>query len=216
MTASALQPISHAPVSVVICGATLVNTYRALQTDFGTNICLSADLPSGMQAAENLAPSVLIVGQEALHEVDLSTMRVRLALGPSVRVLVSISPAPDDHLEDHLKELLRSGIAGFVERDGPPSTVRHAIECVASGEIWAPRRIVGGALRAMVSVVDDPRFTRRELEILRRIAAGEDNRQIAESLFISRETVRWHLRSAYGKLGIHDRHIAVELMRHPA
>jgi LuxR family maltose regulon positive regulatory protein len=62
-------------------------------------------------------------------------------------------------------------------------------------------------------VIDDPRFTRREIEILRRLAAGEDNRQIAESLFISRETVRWHLRSAYAKLGVHNRNAAASLVR---
>ncbi len=68
------------------------------------------------------------------------------------------------------------------------------------------------ALRASISIVNDSRFTRREIEILRKIAAGDNNQKIADDLFVTRETVRWHLRSAYSKLGIHDRQAAAELV----
>jgi DNA-binding CsgD family transcriptional regulator len=48
-------------------------------------------------------------------------------------------------------------------------------------------------------------LTAREIQVLRLVARGCRNQEIAEQLFISVETVRWHLRSLYGKLGVHDR-----------
>jgi DNA-binding NarL/FixJ family response regulator len=186
-----------------------MHTYHALQTDSGSSLCFSSDLPSGLRAVENLAPSILLVDHEQLRAMELGALRVRLALLGTVRVLVSIGQAS----EQILKSLLRAGVAGFVERGGPIGVIREALRHIAEGEIWAPRRLVSDTFREMVSVVDDPRFTRREIEILKRMAAGEDNRQIAEGLYITRETVRWHLRSAYAKLGVHDRQLAAGLLR---
>jgi DNA-binding NarL/FixJ family response regulator len=212
MTAPVRLESSHARVSVVICGNTLIHTYQALQTDSECSFCFSSDLSSGLRALENLAPSILLVDHDQLQSMELGALRVRLALLRSVRVLVYIAKTSDQTL----RGLLRAGVSGFVERDGPIGLVRAALRHVADGEIWAPRRLVSDTFREMVSVVDDPRFTRRELEILKRIAAGEDNRQIAEGLYITRETVRWHLRSAYAKLGVHNRQLAAGMLRHSA
>src|SRR6266404_4963345 len=105
MTALAYSPDRHmSGVPVVICGPTLVNTYQNLQSDFDCTICLSADLQSGMHAAETFAPSVLIIEEEALHDVDLGAMRIRLALARSVRVMISVWRAS----EVQLRELLCS------------------------------------------------------------------------------------------------------------
>jgi DNA-binding NarL/FixJ family response regulator len=165
-----------------------------------------------MHAAESLAPSILIADQNSLQGIDLTVLRVRFALRNDVRALVFVQGASEEYLSD----LLRSGFAGFLNGGISPAMLCTAIDRVAVGEIWAPRMLVSRAFRAMVSVIEDPRFTRRELEILRRIATGQDNREIADGLCITRETVRWHLRSAYSKLGVHDRQVAVDLLLRPA
>jgi DNA-binding CsgD family transcriptional regulator len=57
------------------------------------------------------------------------------------------------------------------------------------------------------------RLTAREHEILQGVADGATNQEIAENLFVTRETVRWHLRAVYNKLGVHSRDAVVALMK---
>jgi len=113
-----------------------------------------------------------------------------------------------------LIHLLRMGFAGCLQRDCSSQTVRKAIEAVEAGEIWASRMVMSGALRSVTSILHEGKLTAREIEVLDRIAIGHDNRRIAEELFITRETVRWHIRNAYSKLGVHDRTIAARLGSH--
>jgi len=60
-------------------------------------------------------------------------------------------------------------------------------------------------IRDLLSAESPRKLTRREKEILRLVGQGYKNQEIAEQLFISRETVRWHLRSLYPKIGVQDR-----------
>ena len=194
--------------SVVLCGR-LSAASRAVVSDCGINVCFSRDLKHGLQIAEQLAPAILLSDENDIQSIESNVLHIALALMPSVRVMVLVSTLP----LDKRRGLLRAGVSGLLEESTLQETWHSALERVAAGEIWASRQLLCETLRDMVSVIDDPRFTRREIEILRCVAAGDDNRHIAEKLFIARETVRWHLRSAYSKLGIHSRHGAAELMR---
>ncbi len=102
-------------------------------------------------------------------------------------------------------ELLHLGCSGVLPENSPVENVQRAIEAVAMGELWFPRKVLSNAIRALLSTVTANRLTTREREILRLIGRGCNNRVIAETLFISRETVRWHVRSLYAKIGTHDR-----------
>ena len=94
-----------------------------------------------------------------------------------------------------------------VER--PELFAAGALRAVADGELWAPRKVISGLVREWVNESSPRQLTGRESEILALIAGGYTNRQIAESLFITRETVRWHVRSIYAKLGASDRESAI-------
>jgi DNA-binding NarL/FixJ family response regulator len=212
MIATARQPYLNCSISVIVTGSTLMDRVHPLQLDPDKSFYLASDFAEAIQQAETLAPSVLVTENRMLAGVDLNDLRIRLALGRSVRILVYM----DEPSELRRRELLLAGIAGFLDPRQSRASTRRAIREAAKGMIWASREALSDAIRAMVSVVSDPRFTKRELEILRRIAAGQDNRTIANNLFITRETVRWHLRSAYAKLGVHDRRSAVEMIRRSA
>ena len=209
MTATIHQPFLNSSVSVVVTGSALMDAVLPLQSDPDKSFYLASDFAEAMEQAESMAPSTVITDNGMLCDVDLNSLRIRIALGRCVRILVYM----DDSNEERRRELLLAGVAGFLDAHQSPASIRRAIRAVTKGYIWASREILSKTLRSMVSVVSDPRFTKRELEILRRIAAGQDNRAIADSLFITRETVRWHLRSAYAKLGVHDRDSAAEMMR---
>lgn len=212
MNATAQQPTLNCSISVVVTGSALMDKVQDLGSDSDKSFYPASDFADAMQQAEMLAPAVLLTEEHLLAGLDLNDLRIRLALGRSVRILVFM----DEDTDLRRRELLLAGIAGFLERRQSAASIRRALCEVSKGRLWASRELLSDAIRSTVSVVTDPRFTRRELEILRRLAAGQDNRTIATCLFITRETVRWHLRSAYAKLGVHDRRTAVAMIRRSA
>jgi len=149
---------------------------------------------------QRLAPCVVLLEEKCLprHYSSLSDSTMRL--GPAVRVLVLGS---QDHPD--VSSLLSIGCWGFLRDSASPSELRSAVRALAGGEIWARRRTLSQLLQTSLIQLGPRALTRREMEILRLITQGLTNRQIAEGLCISHETVRWHIRSLYGKIGVQDR-----------
>jgi DNA-binding NarL/FixJ family response regulator len=114
-----------------------------------------------------------------------------------LRILV-FSAKTDDSSYDNF---FRQGCAGVLPPDAADTTVRRAIQAAFEGELWLPRRVLSRLALAGAAAAAGPKLTKREGEILSLIRSGLSNQQIAERLFISRETVRWHIRSLYSKLG---------------
>ena len=80
----------------------------------------------------------------------------------------------------------------------------RAVKAVLADELWVDRRTLSRIVQNMLHGIRCG-LTPREIEIYGLLAEGLRNCQIAERLFISVNTVRWHLRSIYSKLGTHDR-----------
>lgn len=101
------------------------------------------------------------------------------------------------------------GCMGYLPGDSPRSVVRKAVRAIASGEMWAERKAVSQAMKRLIlkQLVQD--LTAREADILRLITCGLSNRAIAARLCITHETVRWHIRSLYSKIGVQDRFSAM-------
>ena len=147
---------------------------------------------------------MLLIDDDSLSKVDPVLFARKAAYGRLVPVLVLVK----DESPTHCLSLLRMGCMGFLRSESSPSQLRRAVEAVASGELWAPRLLLSQMCRDYLSAHDPCKLTDREEEILALIGQGWKNREIAASLFISRETVRWHMRAIYNKLGIHDRQSA--------
>jgi DNA-binding NarL/FixJ family response regulator len=104
---------------------------------------------------------------------------------------------------------LKAGCAGVIAHAASATVFGRALKAVSNGEIWAPRAVVSGLVRELMNGGRAPELTDREKQVLRLIATGKPNREIAEDLCISRETVRWHIRSVYGKIGATGRASAI-------
>lgn len=122
--------------------------------------------------------------------------------------------------EDYLLEAIRAGAAGYVLKDAPESQLINAIRKVLDGEPTLNRRLATELLRRLANEVRDvfpmqkpadlpEPLTSRELEVLRLLALGHTNRQIAEELVISLGTVKNHVEHVRAKLGVSDRTQAV-------
>ena len=124
--------------------------------------------------------------------------------------------AIDDAASDvDCERLLRAGFAGLLQRNASPATLIRAVSAVANGQLWFPRETVSRVLKGYLAGRDRNQLTPRESEIFALIGGGLSNQQIADKLFISRETVRWHVRGLYAKLGIENRNGAKEYLQSP-
>ncbi len=116
---------------------------------------------------------------------------------------------PDE--EDCIGACIENGMGGCVMKNADPPLILSAIRAVSAGQQWLQREMTGklfGELRrarlAERERAESP-LSERETEILRLLAEGLRNSQIAERLFISERTVKVHVANIFAKLGLHDR-----------
>lgn len=164
----------------------------------------SSQAESVLEECRNFLPCVLIIDDDSLSKVDPVLFARKAEYGRLVPVLALVK----DESSKHCEALLRMGCMGFLRPESPPWQLRRAVEAVAAGELWAPRLLVSEICRDFLSAYDPCKLTDREEEVLTLLGKGHKNREIAAALFISRDTVRWHIRAIYAKLGIHDRRSA--------
>ncbi|MER7502612.1 response regulator transcription factor [Nonomuraea pusilla] len=149
-----------------------------------------------------------------------ATRRIVREAAPSAHVPKVLVLTTFD-LDEYIVEALRSGASGFLLKDVPPDELVQAIRVVAAGDaIVAPsvtRRLLDRFASRLPSAHEQPaparldRLTERELEVLRLIAKGMSNAEIAAKLVVSETTVKTHVGNVLTKLGLRDRVQAVVL-----
>jgi DNA-binding NarL/FixJ family response regulator len=175
----------------------------------------AADGAEAVEEALRLRPDVVVMDIR-MPNVDgiEATRRLQQHAGaPKVLVLTTFD------LDEYVYEALRAGAGGFLLKDAPPGQLAEAVRTVAAGEsLLAPaitRRLVERFVRRPPpEAAAEERFgdlTERELEVLRLVAAGLSNGEIADSLFLSEATVKTHVTRILAKLGLRDRVQAVVL-----
>lgn len=147
-----------------------------------------------------LSPCVLVADAAFIERCNPEDFSTAADFGQSIQVLVE-AEEPGPVRAEHL---IRLGCGGMLNRSSSPSLARRALRAVLGGELWASRKLLSGMTRKLLRE-SKHQLTYRESEILALVAEGLKNHEIAEQLFISPQTVRWHLRSLYCKLGTHDR-----------
>jgi DNA-binding NarL/FixJ family response regulator len=118
-------------------------------------------------------------------------------------------------LDEYVYDALRSGASGFLLKDVTAERLFDAVRVVASGDaLLAPavtRRLIGEFARLQPAPPPErlDELTAREIEVLRLVAEGLSNREIAERLVVGEETVKTHVSRVLMKLGLRDRTQAV-------
>ncbi len=139
-----------------------------------------------------------------------ATRRVVAADGPPVLALTTFN---EDEL---LSEALRAGAAGFVLKDSSAEELIRAVHAVARGDSYLDPAVTGRVLdtyrsapNATSSAPEVDELTARELDVLRCVARGLSNSEIAAELFITEVTVKSHIGRIFVKLGLRDRAAAI-------
>ena len=162
---------------------------------------------AGAQLVLELRPDVTIMDLHMPLLDGIGALRAIVDRDPGARVLMfTISTDADE-----VVEALTAGAAGYVLKSSPPHEVVAAVRAVIDGDSVISPRVAGRLVERLRTSPRDsastPRtpLTPRELEILRLIAEGRENHQIAEALFISPSTAKNHVASVLEKLGVETR-----------
>lgn len=137
-----------------------------------------------------------------------ATLAIRAMNGPPVLVLTTF----DD--DDTLASALRAGASGFVLKAAPGEDILRAIATVAAGDAWIDPRVAGRVLAAFRDrkarqPSDLSMLTKRELDVLRAVGRGLNNKEAAAELFVSEATLKTHLSRLLTKLNLRDRSAAI-------
>jgi two-component system, NarL family, response regulator LiaR len=125
-----------------------------------------------------------------------------LKRSPAVKV-IALTASTD---EARMMGVLRAGAVGYVRKDAEPEMLLAAVRAVAQGRTYIDPSIGRQILQAP-ALPDD--LTPREVEVLRQLALGLANKEIAHALSISEETVKSHVGNVFGKLQVENRSQAI-------
>ena len=184
------------------------------------DLSVVAEAGNGVEAFEltrRHRPHVVLMDVRMPVIDGITATRNIVASGVDSRVLVLTT----FDLDSYVYEALKAGASGFVLKDMPRDQLINAVRVVAAGEtLLAPavtRRLIGRYLEhpdVGERLVVDPRIKRlsdREAEVLRLVAQGMSNAEIADELVVSQTTVKTHVASVLRKLEVRDRVQAVVL-----
>jgi DNA-binding NarL/FixJ family response regulator len=159
-----------------------------------------------MDCSSRFDRAIAIIEAGLLDSAESKATELLRASG-SLRLVARISP---DEPDASLERMLLFGCYGFVsDRISAPS-LQRTLRGVNAGEIVISRRLLSRAFQRLLAGRLAPKLSRREHDVLGLLGQGLSNRSIAERLFISPETLRWHLRNLYAKTELRSRPELIE------
>jgi DNA-binding NarL/FixJ family response regulator len=183
-------------------------------------------LREGISALVNSQPDMTVAGEaatgaEALQlfkqlRPDVTLLDLRLPDMSGIDILIAIrTEFPDARVimlttfegDVEIHRALQAGARGYLLKNMPPSELLDVIRQVHAGK----KRIPSVIASQLAEHMSDETLTEREVEVLREVAGGNKNRDIANKLFISEETVKVHIKHIMEKLGAADRTQAVTI-----
>lgn len=177
-----------------------------------------AEAESGERAVElaaRHAPEVVLMdlrmpgigGVEATRRIVHDLPGGSAASGPAARVLVFTTYEGDDQI----LAAIEAGASGYLIKAAPRDEIVAGIRSVAAGQSALSPQVAIRLVERMRHPETEPTLTERETQVLRLVAAGRSNKQIATDLGIGESTVKTHLLKVFDKLGVADRTRAVTL-----
>jgi DNA-binding NarL/FixJ family response regulator len=175
----------------------------------------AADGREALDQARNLQPDVVLmdIRMPELDGLEATRQLVGADGAPRVLILTTFD------LDEYVYEAMKAGASGFLLKEVRPEQLADAVRVVAAGEtLVAPaitRRLVEEFVRRRPPGSGTPEevseLTERELEVLKLVARGLSNGEIASELFLSEATIKTHITHVLAKLGLRDRVQAVVL-----
>ncbi|MBV9223550.1 MAG: response regulator transcription factor [Acidobacteriaceae bacterium] len=181
----------------------------------------AADGVDIIEKAIGLEPDIILLDFKLPRVDGLTVLRGIQARVPQTKVIMFAS---SDNKEDFV-EAMKLGCSGILLKEVPTPLIEKSIQRVQAGEIWLDSNTTAAVIRHFASPKDFPaahapgssnnsgnkasreraQLSQREREIIILIAQGYKNKEIAEKMFITEQTVKNHLHNVFDKLGVSDR-----------
>jgi len=176
----------------------------------------AGDGAEAVQKAAESVPDIVLMDVRMPRSSGIQACRAIKDAAPSAKIIILTM---SDEEED-LFEAIRAGASGYLLKDIPLDEVAEAVRAVHSGQSLISPSMAGKLLTEFATLakrdqdqppqqLPAPKLTDREMQVLKLVARGMNNRDIAKELFISDNTVKNHVRNILEKLQIHSRMEAV-------
>ncbi|NJN58884.1 MAG: response regulator transcription factor [Leptolyngbyaceae cyanobacterium SL_5_9] len=179
-------------------------------------LVLMVKYESGMETVAEASSGAEAIAQFHQHQPDVTLMDLRLGDMNGVEVIASIRQNfPTARIvilttydtDEDIYRGLQTGAKGYILKDAPLDELLKAIRTVHAGQQYIPPE-VGAKLAERLS---RPQLSDREREVLQLMAQGKSNQEVADTLHIAENTVKYHVNNILSKLGVGDRTQAVLL-----
>lgn len=182
------------------------------------DIQIVGEAQDGVEAVDRtleLLPDVILMELRLPNVDGLTVLRTLHTRAPQAKVLLFTA---SENKEDFI-ESMKLGCCGILPKDAGATLIAKSIQKVHAGEIWLDSNTTAAVIRQFATPLDPalaqvaanakPReraqLSQREREIIVLIAQGYKNKEIAEKMFITEQTVKNHLHNVFDKLGVSDR-----------
>jgi two-component system nitrate/nitrite response regulator NarL len=210
--------MSSASIRVLIADGQPI-VLEGLRTVLGpaSGIQIIGEASDGMETIDkvvHLDPDVVVMDLKLPRIDGLTVLRSIQTRAPRSKVVVFAS----SQFKDEFVEAMKLGCSGVLVKEGPVDLIEKSIQKVFAGEIWLDSMTTAAVIRQFASPNEHPpaqnngkpqreraQLSQREREIIVLIAQGYKNKEIAEKMFITEQTVKNHLHNVFDKLGVSDR-----------
>jgi len=203
-----IKVLIYCPSDLILSGI-----LRALEssTDIEVINIEKSTIESFLESIKTLKPYVILFAKsEPLPNIREICKAIReLSKTHPASQLMLLGNIPS---QEEIVSLMNTGVRGYFDLNDPSNQLGDAIRVIHKGEIWLPRDKMSSIMDRIISVVGRDlkektldQLTPTEFQVLRLIGQGKSNDEIAEAMFISKNTVRSHIKSIYAKLDTHSR-----------
>lgn len=172
-------------------------------TDGMEAVGTAVDGQDGLTKVEALAPDVVLTDIRMPNMDGIAMLRELAQTHPDLPVVVLTTF--DD--QEPIQQALKLGAKGFMLKDADKDTIVKTIQGAVSGQVYVEPSLMGKALAAPAA--KKPRLNERDQQILKMVAEGSRNIDIADTLHLSERTIKAHLTEIYNQLGVFTRAEAV-------
>ncbi len=210
--------MSTAPIRVFLADAhpIVIDGLRNVLSQY-PGLQVVGEASEGMDAIDKIVeldPDVVLLDPKLPRIDGLTVLRSIQTRAPKCRVILF---AGSENKEEFV-EAMKLGCCGILLKDASTSLIEKSIQKVHAGEIWLDSNTTAAVIRQFASPSEFPaahpngkpnreraQLSQREREIIVLIAQGYKNKEIAEKMFITEQTVKNHLHNVFDKLGVSDR-----------